>query len=105
MASRVRANARVLLEVYRGTGAAIREGRPITPAAEWLVDNFHVVRQQIREIREDLPGGFYRQLPSLLKAPWKAIRASSESRGHSSRIPIATSIRRRSSGSCKPTCA
>ena len=69
MASRVRANARVLLEVYRGTGAAIREGRAITPAAEWLVDNFHVVRQQIREIREDLPRGFYRQLPKLADGP------------------------------------
>ncbi|WP_370655528.1 GH36-type glycosyl hydrolase domain-containing protein [Candidatus Binatus sp.] len=69
MASRVRANARVLLEVYRGTAAAIREERAITPAAEWLVDNFHVVEQQIREIRDDLPRGFYRQLPKLADGP------------------------------------
>ena len=69
MASRIRDNARVLLEVYRGTAAAVREGRAITPAAEWLVDNFHVVRQQIREIRDDLPRGFYRQLPKLADGP------------------------------------
>ena len=69
MAARIRDNARVLLEVYRGTAAAIREERAITPAAEWLIDNFHVVEEQIREIREDLPRGFYRQLPKLADGP------------------------------------
>ena len=69
MASRIRDNARVLLEVYRGTAAAIREERTITPAAEWLVDNFHVVEEQIREIRDDLPRGYYRQLPKLADGP------------------------------------
>src|SRR5271167_4563816 len=69
MGSRIRANARVLLEVYRDISAAIREERAITPAAEWLVDNFHVVRQQVREIRDDLPRGYYRQLPKLADGP------------------------------------
>jgi cyclic beta-1,2-glucan synthetase len=69
MASRIRANARVLLEVYRDTAIAIRKERAITPAAEWLVDNFHVVEEQIREIRDDLPRVFYRQLPKLADGP------------------------------------
>ena len=51
------------------SAAAIREERAITPAAEWLVDNFHVVEEQIREIRDDLPRGFYRQLPKLADGP------------------------------------
>src|SRR5260221_3978569 len=51
MAPRVRDNARVLLDAYRNIAGAIREERSITPAAEWLVDNFHVVEEQIREIR------------------------------------------------------
>ncbi|HEY8154025.1 MAG TPA: glucoamylase family protein [Myxococcota bacterium] len=55
----------MLLGAYRAIGAAIREERAITPAAEWLVDNFHVVEDQIREIRDDLPRGYYRQLPKL----------------------------------------
>ena len=46
-----------------------REARAITPAAEWLVDNFHVVEAQIREIRDDLPRGFYRLLPKLADGP------------------------------------
>src|SRR4029077_13538878 len=43
----------------------IREERAITAAAEWLVDNFHIVDDQLRQIREDLPRGFYRELPML----------------------------------------
>ncbi|HEX3408984.1 MAG TPA: protein ndvB, partial [Candidatus Binataceae bacterium] len=58
-------NGRALLAAYRAIAAAIREESAITPAAEWLVDNFHVVEEQIREIRNDLPRGFYRQLPKL----------------------------------------
>ena len=47
----------------------IREERAITPAAEWLVDNFHIVDEQLREIQDNLPPGFYRELPQLAAAP------------------------------------
>ena len=47
------------------SSSAIDEGRAITPAAEWLIDNYHLVEKQIREIRADLPPGYYRQLPKL----------------------------------------
>ncbi|HET9061947.1 MAG TPA: glycosyl transferase, partial [Candidatus Binatia bacterium] len=66
---RLRDNNRTLLAAYRAIAAAIREERAITPAAEWLVDNFHVVEDQIRELRDDLPQGFYRQLPKLAAGP------------------------------------
>src|SRR6058998_3467535 len=62
-------NGRVLRESYRVIANAIREERAITPAAEWLVDNFHVVDEQLREIRDDLPPGFYRKLPKLAEGP------------------------------------
>ena len=62
---RVLENGRVLLESYRAIARAIGEERAITPAAEWLVDNFHIVDEQLREIRDDLPPGFYRELPKL----------------------------------------
>lgn len=39
--------------------------REITPAAEWLLDNIHIVVDQIREIRQDLPRGYYSELPKL----------------------------------------
>src|SRR6266545_1862689 len=43
--------------------------REITPAAEWLLDNFHIVVAQIREIRQDLPRGYYDELPKLTAGP------------------------------------
>lgn len=62
---RVLENGRILLEYYRATANAIQQGGTITPAAEWLVDNFYIVEEQLREIRDDLPRGFYRRLPKL----------------------------------------
>ena len=62
---RVLENGRVLQESYRAIARAIQEEHEITPAAEWLVDNFHIVDEQLREIRDDMPPGFYRQLPKL----------------------------------------
>ncbi len=69
MLLRVEDNGRVLRDSYRVIASAIREERAITPAAEWLVDNFHVVDEQLREIRDDLPPGFYRELPKLADGP------------------------------------
>ena len=62
---RVIENGRVLLDSYRAIARAIQEDRAITPAAEWLVDNFHIVEEQLREIQDDLPAGYYRKIPKL----------------------------------------
>ncbi len=48
----------------RLTGAADHDV-DVGPAGEWLLDNFHVVQEQIREVRESLPRGYYRELPEL----------------------------------------
>ncbi len=69
LATRLRDNNRVLLAAYRTIATAIRQDRAITPGAKWLVDNFHIVEEQIREVREDLPRGFYHQLPKLADGP------------------------------------
>ena len=63
-------NEAVLLHAYRTIAKAISEERAITPAAEWLIDNYHVVERQIRDIRSDLPPGYYRQLPKLAEGPF-----------------------------------
>ena len=62
-------NARALERTYRATARALELDRPIAPAAEWLIDNYHIVEQQIRKIRDDLPADFYRQLPKLADGP------------------------------------
>ncbi|MGO9039015.1 MAG: GH36-type glycosyl hydrolase domain-containing protein [Steroidobacteraceae bacterium] len=70
LGARLRDNEAVLLAAYRDIAAATGEGRAISPAAEWLLDNYHIVEEQIREIREDLPPSFYRLLPKLGDGPF-----------------------------------
>jgi cyclic beta-1,2-glucan synthetase len=69
LVTRLRENERVLLHAYRSIATVAGEGRSITPAAEWLLDNYHLVEQQVREVRTDLPAGYYRQLPKLSNGP------------------------------------
>ena len=66
---RVNDNAQALLEAYREICVAIANDRAVTPAAEWLIDNYHLVEEQIQQTRADLPPGFYRQLPKLAEGP------------------------------------
>jgi len=63
----------VLLDAHRTIAKAVGEGRAITPAAEWLIDNYHLVERQIRQIRSDLPPDYYRQLPKLAEGPYRGL--------------------------------
>ena len=63
--ARVEENAGVLARAYADITATVRRSRAITPAAEWLLDNSYVVDAQLRDIRADLPPGYYRKLPKL----------------------------------------
>ena len=69
LVKRLTENELMLSEAYRDIARAIDDGVAITPAAEWLVDNFHVVEKQIRDVQGDLPPGYYRQLPKLAGGP------------------------------------
>nr|MCU0789986.1 protein ndvB [Nitratireductor sp.] len=51
-------------ENYLATADAARNRMAITPAAEWLLDNHHIVEENIRHVRRDLKPGFYRLLPT-----------------------------------------
>src|SRR3984893_6163072 len=62
---RVLENGRLLLEYYQATARSIQREQMITPAAEWLGDNFYIVEEKLREIRDDLPPGYYHKLPKL----------------------------------------
>jgi cyclic beta-1,2-glucan synthetase len=68
--TRLNENAAVLLAAYRASAAALESGQDIEPAAKWLLDNYHLVEEQIREIRDDLPQDYYRQLPKLAAGPF-----------------------------------
>ncbi len=58
-------NARVLREAYLTMAEDVHRGEFVTPAAEWLLDNYHLVASEIRDVCQNLPRGYYRELPKL----------------------------------------
>ncbi|HYU95651.1 MAG TPA: glucoamylase family protein [Sphingomicrobium sp.] len=70
---RLAANEASLIDSYRSILGAVDDKAAITPAAEWLIDNFHLVERQIREVRLDLPPAYYRQLPKLADGPFATL--------------------------------
>jgi len=65
--SRLAANEGVLIAPSRRLTSAVAANYHITPAGEWLLDNFYLVEEQIRTARRHLPKGYSRELPALAK--------------------------------------
>ncbi len=63
--TRLAATERVLRSAHGMLGRAAADGVAISPAGEWLLDNFYVVIEQVREVRATLPSGYYHELPKL----------------------------------------
>jgi hypothetical protein len=57
------------LRAYNEATALVEKNRRITPAAEWLLDNFYLIEEQIRTARRHLPRGYSRELPHLTGGP------------------------------------
>ena len=62
-------NERVLLAACSDLTNALQQDRQLTPAAEWLLDNFYLIEEQIRTAKRHLPKGYSKELPRLLKGP------------------------------------
>ena len=67
--TRLAENEDVLLGVRELLTEAVTANRRITPAGEWLLDNFYLIEEQIRTARKHLPKGYSRELPCLLNGP------------------------------------
>jgi cyclic beta-1,2-glucan synthetase len=67
--ARLAANERVLLEAYQLVTAAVGRKHRISPAGEWLLDNFYLIEEQIRTARRHLPKRYSRGLPRLFNGP------------------------------------
>src|SRR5438105_260046 len=66
---RVRLHEQTLRKTHAAVERAVARGETLTPDGEWLLDNFYVIEDVLREIRTDLPRGFYNELPSLEAGP------------------------------------
>jgi len=65
---RIQDNIRVLREAHAYIGLQEVAGHHVSPAGEWLLDNFHVVLAQIKEIHDGLPLRYFHDLPVLAQA-------------------------------------
>jgi cyclic beta-1,2-glucan synthetase len=64
--SRLAENEGVLIGVRDLLAEAVKGNRRVTPAGEWLLDNFYLIEEQIRTAKRHLPKGYSRELPRLL---------------------------------------
>src|SRR5438093_8520517 len=62
---RLRQHTHTLRQVYTSLADDAKRGEPSSPAAEWLLDNFHIVLAALRDIHHDLPPAFFRRLPRI----------------------------------------
>jgi len=62
-------NEAVIAHTCERLTQATRRKRRITPAGEWLLDNFYLIEEQIRIARRHLPKDYSRELPRLEGGP------------------------------------
>lgn len=62
--ARLRDNEK-FLRAYNAATLRVEKSRRLSPAVEWLLDNFHLIEEQIRTARRHLPRSYSRELPHL----------------------------------------
>jgi cyclic beta-1,2-glucan synthetase len=60
-------NESILLDVQSLLTETIKKNIRIVPAAEWLLDNFYLIEEQVYTAKKHLPKGYSKGLPQLLK--------------------------------------
>ena len=71
--TRLAENEIVLIEVRDIITEVVKSNRQITPAGEWLLDNFYLIEEHIHTGKRHLPKGYSRELPRLLNGPSKGL--------------------------------
>lgn len=56
-------------KMFTAVTALSKVNQRMTPAGEWLLDNYYLVEEQIRTARKHLPKGYNRELPQLESGP------------------------------------
>jgi len=66
---RLREDEQQLRAAHTAIREASRGQETLSPDAEWLLDNYFVVEDVLREVKRDLPAGYYQELPRLTVGP------------------------------------
>jgi cyclic beta-1,2-glucan synthetase len=62
---RLDSNEAILIEVRKILAETVKENHRITPAGEWLLDNFYLIEEQIRTAKKHLPRRYSENLPQI----------------------------------------
>ncbi|MDR7419789.1 MAG: glucoamylase family protein [Armatimonadota bacterium] len=62
---RLNDNGRRLRRAYSTLESDVRSAGMLMPAAEWLLDNFHLIEAELLGIELSLPRSYYRELPKI----------------------------------------
>jgi len=62
---RMNENYASILSVYKELNEDIQKKYSVPPAAEWLLDNFYIIEEQVKALRRDLVKKSYLRLPVL----------------------------------------
>ena len=62
---RLNSNYDFILALYKSLNEDIQKKSAVPPAAEWLLDNFYVIEEQVKGLRRDLTKKSYLNLPVL----------------------------------------
>ncbi len=67
--ARLNETRRILAQAYDKLNADFESDVDVGPAGEWLLDNYYVVQEHIREVHQSLPRSYYHELPQLETGP------------------------------------
>ena len=58
-------SVRIIEKAYAIAVDWARKDKLHSPVADWLLDNYYIISEQIRDIRDHMPRSFFRELPKL----------------------------------------
>ena len=70
---RLAENESILLEAHAVITQSVKQNNRIVPAAEWLLDNFYLIEEQIYTAKKHLPKGYSKGLPQLAKGTFAGL--------------------------------
>ena len=60
----------VLIETYKTLSSIVKSEKEISPASEWILDNFYIIQEQLVQIGIDFPKDYHKNIPLLSKGDY-----------------------------------
>ncbi|HRN56060.1 MAG TPA: hypothetical protein PLL71_06395 [Agriterribacter sp.] len=73
MLKRLGENESLLMDIYSLLTESVKSNIRIAPAAEWLLDNFYLIEEQVNTGKKHLPKGYSKGLPQLANGASKGL--------------------------------